>query len=77
MYKDAIDKTPLSEKVEEIQNKENYTKITDMPKIYLDAVISIEDHKFYKHHGVSVTSIVRAFLHDIEAKEFLEGGSTI
>ena len=38
-------------------NKENYTKITDMPKIYLDAVISIEDHKFYKHHGVSVTSI--------------------
>ena len=27
MYKDAIDKTPLSEKVEEIQNKENYTKI--------------------------------------------------
>ena len=77
MYKDAIDKTPLSEKVEEIHNKENYTKITDMPKIYLDAVISIEDHKFYKHHGVSVTSIVRAFLHDIEAKEFLEGGSTI
>jgi monofunctional glycosyltransferase len=73
MYKDAIDKTPLSEKVEEIQNKENYTKITDMPKIYLDAVISIEDHKFYKHHGVSVS----AFLHDIEAKEFLEGGSTI
>ena len=77
MYKDAIDKTPLSEKVEEIQNKENYTKITDMPKIYLDAVILIEDHKFYKHHGLSVTSIVRAFLHDIEAKEFLEGGSTI
>ena len=35
MYKDAIDKTPLSEKVEKIQNKENYTKITDMPKIYL------------------------------------------
>ena len=55
MYKDAIDKTPLSEKVEKIQNKENYTKITDMPKIYLNAVISIEDHKFYKHHGASVT----------------------
>lgn len=77
MYKDAIDKTPLSDKVKEIQNKENYTKITDMPKIYLDAVISIEDHKFYKHHGINISSIVRAFLHDIEAKEFLEGGSTI
>ena len=77
MYKDAIDKTPLSEKIEEIHNKENYTKITDMPKIYLDAVISIEDHKFYKHHGINISSIVRAFLHDIKAKEFLEGGSTI
>lgn len=77
MYKDAIDKTPLSEKVKEIKNKENYTKITDMPKIYIDAVISIEDHKFYKHHGINISSIVRAFLHDIKAKEFLEGGSTI
>lgn len=77
MYKDAIDKTPLSEKVEEIQNKENYTKITDMPKIYLDAVISIEDHKFYKHHGVSVTSIVRAFLHDIDAKDMTDSEATL
>ena len=62
MYKDAIDKTPLSEKVEEIQNKENYTKITDMPKIYLDAVISVEDHRFYKHQwNKRYIAIVRAF----------------
>ena len=35
MYKDAIDKTPLSEKVEEIQNKENYTK-NEILELYLN-----------------------------------------
>ena len=31
MYKDAISKIPLTEKVETIKEKENYTKIEDDP----------------------------------------------
>ncbi len=33
MYKDAISKIPLTEKVETIKEKENYTKIEEVPEI--------------------------------------------
>ena len=64
MYKDAISKIPLTEKVETIKEKENYTKIEEVPEIYIKAVISVEDHRFYKHNGIDIIAIV-------------EGGSTI
>ena len=77
MYKDAIEKTPLQEKVEEIQSKENYVKLQELPQIYLNAVISVEDHRFYKHNGIDIIAIGRALINDIKAMSFVEGGSTI
>ena len=77
MYKEAIQETPLEEKVEEIKSKENYTKISELPQMYLDAVISVEDHRFYKHSGIDIIAIGRALINDIKAMEFVEGGSTI
>mgnify|MGYP001864280666 FL=1 len=43
MYKNAIEEIPLQEKVKEIQSKENYVKLQELPQIYLDAVISVEE----------------------------------
>lgn len=77
MYKEAIQETPLEEKVEEIKSKANYTKISELPQMYLDAVISVEDHRFYKHSGIDVIAIGRAIINDIKATDFVEGGSTI
>lgn len=77
MYKEAIQETPLEEKVEEIKSKANYTKISELPQMYLDAVISVEDHRFYKHSGIDVIAIGRALINDIKAMDFVEGGSTI
>lgn len=77
MYKDVLEEKPLDLKINELKEKENYTKLSDMNDIYLDAVISTEDNKFYKHNGINISSIVRAFIHDVQAKELVEGGSTI
>ena len=77
MYKEAIQETPLEEKVEEIKSKENYTKISELPQMYLNAVISVEDHRFYKHSGIDIIAIGRALINDIKAMDFVEGGSTI
>ena len=77
MYKNAIEETPLSVMVEEIKSKDNYTKIEELPKMYKDAVIAVEDHRFYKHNGVDVIAICRAIVNDIKAMSFVEGGSTI
>ena len=77
MYKEAIEEVPLSTLVEEIKSKQNYTEIKELPKIYIDAVIAVEDHRFYKHNGIDVIAIGRAIINDIKAMRFVEGGSTI
>ena len=77
MYKDAIESTSLEEKVEQIQNKENYAKFSELPQMYINAVISVEDKRFYKHNGIDIFAICRAAINDIKAMEFIEGGSTI
>lgn len=77
MYKDAITIKPLAEKVEEIKSKNNYTTIEELPQMYINAVISVEDHRFYKHNGIDIIAIGRAAINDIKAMSFVEGGSTI
>ena len=52
MYKDAIESIPLEEKVAEIRAKENYAEFSELPQMYIDAVISVEDKKYYKHNGM-------------------------
>lgn len=77
MYKVAIENVPLEEKIEEIKEKEGYTKILELPQIYIEAIISVEDHRFYKHSGIDLIAIGRAIINDIKAMGFVEGGSTI
>lgn len=77
MYKEALEDNPLEEKIEEIESKANYTKLSELPQMYLNAVISVEDHRFYTHNGIDIIAIGRAFINDIKAMEFVEGGSTI
>ena len=77
MYKDAIDNMSIEDKVAEIKSKEYYTEFSELPQMYVNAVISVEDKRFYKHHGIDVLAIGRAFINDIKAMEFVEGGSTI
>ena len=77
MYKEALDNMPLSQKIEEIRSSENYITIDKLPKIYLDAVVAVEDHRFYEHSGIDIIAIGRAAINDIKAMELVEGGSTI
>lgn len=77
MYKNALNKIPINKMVSIIKSKDNYTKIEDISVTYKNAVLATEDHRFYKHGGVDLTSILRAFLIDIKTLSFKEGGSTI
>jgi membrane peptidoglycan carboxypeptidase len=42
-----------------------------------NAVIAIEDKDFYKHHGIKISSIIRAFIVNITPLNGTQGGSTI
>lgn len=77
MYKQALKEMPLTDKITTIREKDNYTKIEEAPKMYINAVISVENHRFYKHNGIDIIAIGRAILNDIKAMDFVEGGSTI
>ena len=67
MYKNAVEEMSIEDKVNEIRAKENYTKIEELPEIYLEAIISVEDHRFYEHWGVDVLATLRAAYNDIRA----------
>ncbi len=48
----------------------------EIPQYVKDAVVSIEDERFYKHKGVDIISLARVALHNIIYKTSY-GGSTI
>ena len=77
MYKKALENMPLSQKIDEIKSNESYVTINKLPKIYINAVISVEDHRFYTHPGIDIIAIGRAAINDIKAMSYVEGGSTI
>jgi penicillin-binding protein 1A len=50
---------------------------TQMTRDVRDAVVAIEDRRFYEHHGVDPEAILRAAVNDLRTGEVVEGGSTI
>ncbi|MEY8355806.1 biosynthetic peptidoglycan transglycosylase [Lachnospiraceae bacterium 54-53] len=77
LYREALDGTGLSERVEAIREKDGYTEFGDLPEVYVNAVLSVEDHRFYRHGGIDPIAIARAVANDIRAGKLVEGGSTI
>jgi penicillin-binding protein 1A len=49
----------------------------DMPTHLVNAIVAIEDRRFWIHNGVDVRAVVRAVGADIEAGDVVQGGSTI
>ncbi|MGW8185492.1 MAG: transglycosylase domain-containing protein [Candidatus Moraniibacteriota bacterium] len=63
----------------EIHGEEKRTLIPfeDMPQSIRWATIASEDQDFYSHHGIKLSSIIRAVLKDISNRGAAQGGSTI
>ena len=78
LYKEAINEMSISEKIEEIKEETDvYTEYEKLPKQYVNAVVAVEDRRFFEHNGVDLVSIARAVKKDIETMSLAEGGSTI
>jgi len=63
----------------EVHGEENRTlmKIDDIPENIKKATVAIEDQDFYKHMGIDIRGVVRAFVYDILHRTATQGGSTI
>lgn len=49
----------------------------ELPQHLKDAVVAVEDKRFFSHKGIDISSILRALLRNFRAGEIVEGGSTI
>lgn len=54
-----------------------YISFDEIPQYAKDAIISIEDKKFYEHSGVDYQAIIRAAISYLKNKKITQGGSTI
>jgi len=54
-----------------------HANLEKIPAELHDAVIAIEDERFYSHSGIDVTGVARAMLANIKAMRIVQGGSTV
>jgi penicillin-binding protein 1A len=54
-----------------------WVKLKDIPLSMQQAIISVEDSRFYQHGTFDPGGIIRALLVNLQAGEIVEGGSTI
>ncbi len=57
--------------------KQSYVKIDNISSHLIDAFISIEDKKFYTHHGINIKRIGGAIISNLKNGKIAEGASTI
>ncbi len=55
----------------------NVVSINSLPKYIPNAVVAIEDRRFYKHCGVDFIGILRAAYTNLVHKRIVQGGSTL
>ncbi|EIJ82006.1 penicillin-binding protein [Bacillus methanolicus PB1] len=58
-------------------NRTEGVKVKELPDHVKNAVIAIEDERFYEHNGFDIKGIARAFFQNLFAGRITGGGSTI
>lgn len=76
-YSKVLKEKPLVDRINEITSKEHFVKFDDINKNFINAVIAIEDHRYYDHGPVDFIAITRALFSNIKDQGFDQGGSTI
>lgn len=54
-----------------------WINIENISENMLNAIVSVEDKNFYRHHGLDYLRIVKAMMNNIKSKSLVEGASTI
>ena len=55
----------------------DYAPYESIPEVLINAFISIEDSRFFSHHGLDYEAIARSIVANIKDQEFSQGASTI
>ncbi|HWV15912.1 MAG TPA: penicillin-binding protein 1A [Cellvibrio sp.] len=59
------------------EQRRTYLKYSQIPPLYLKALLSAEDAEFFEHHGVSLRGLMRAGSQLLQSGGIQSGGSTL
>ena len=77
LYRATAANKPIAGLYDEISSRPGFASCDQLPQTYIDAVISVEDSRFERHHGIDPAAIVRALWADLRTRSLAEGGSTL
>lgn len=72
-----MEPVPIRNLFGEEWEKRTLVSYEELPEHLIDAVLAIEDRRFFKHGGVDPVGIARALWQNLRSEEALQGGSTI
>ncbi len=52
-------------------------QLEEVPPLLVKALVAVEDRQFFDHNGISMRGIARAFVENLKAGGFVQGGSTL
>lgn len=77
LYRATAAQKPIASLYDEISSRPGFASCDQLPQTYIDAVISVEDSRFERHHGIDPAAIARALWVDLRTRSLAEGGSTL
>ena len=76
-YKREIQAKPMEEAVAAYTSDPDYVPFAEIDEDFVNAVIAVEDKRFFTRKGYDVIALCRALYHNFLARGMVEGGSTI
>ena len=72
LYDSKLSSISLEDKISSIKSDESFVSLKDLPDYYKNAVIAVEDHRYYNHGAIDPIALARAIVSNIKQKEFKE-----
>lgn len=65
--------------IDKLHGEENreYVKLEFIPKNLQNAIVAIEDERFYEHNGIDMKGMMRAMVVNLKEKDLSQGASTL
>ena len=76
-YKREIQAKPMEEAVAAYTSDPDYVPFAEIDEDFVNAVIAVEDKRYFTRKGYDVIALCRALYHNFLARGMVEGGSTI
>jgi penicillin-binding protein 1B len=73
----TLEPEPLSNDLSSKSGKRELLTFKEIPPVLINAILSIEDRRFFDHSGVDISGLARAVLRNAADERLGQGGSTI